>query len=104
KKSMKNIILFDDESWKALLPLSYTRPVSELRIGTKTIREKWEFAFAAKASHITEDHLSEKYPINIQKENILINGSILPTRSLELLIRDLEINEALLFNDQLIAA
>ncbi|MGB2138240.1 MAG: putative sugar nucleotidyl transferase, partial [Flavobacteriales bacterium] len=36
-----NYILFDDFRGN-LLPLTYTRPVSEIRIGILTITEKWE--------------------------------------------------------------
>jgi len=101
---MKNIILFDDENWKNFLPLTYTRPTAELRLGIDKISEKWAYALAGKISYITKDHLTKKYPINIEVENILINGSVLPTRKLELLIKDLELNEAVLYNEDLIAA
>ncbi|MFZ1786852.1 MAG: GlmU family protein [Saprospiraceae bacterium] len=101
---MNNLILFDDENWTSFLPLTFTRPIGELRIGIDTIREKWEYALAGKASYITKDHLTKKYPITIKSENILINGSVLPTRKLELLIKDLKVNEAILMHDQLIAA
>ena len=37
-----NYILFDGAVRNALLPLTYTKPVAELRIGILTIREKWE--------------------------------------------------------------
>jgi hypothetical protein len=52
---MINIILFDDESWDSLLPLTFTRPVCELRIGILTIREKWEMCLQGKASFITQE-------------------------------------------------
>ena len=40
---MKNIILFDvNQQHFDLLPLAFTRPVSDIRIGILTIREKWE--------------------------------------------------------------
>jgi hypothetical protein len=35
------IILFDDNAHQTLLPLTYTRPVADLRIGIMTIAEKW---------------------------------------------------------------
>ena len=37
-----NYILFDGEYRDNLLPLTYTKPVADLRIGILTIREKWE--------------------------------------------------------------
>ncbi|HZV44286.1 MAG TPA: putative sugar nucleotidyl transferase, partial [Saprospiraceae bacterium] len=46
---MRNIILFDDESREQMLPLSYTRPVAEIRTGIFTIRERWERLLKGKA-------------------------------------------------------
>ncbi len=101
---MKNVILFDNEVWDNLLPLTYTRPVGELRVGILTIREKWEKWAETKVSFITQEHLSQKYPMTIEADNIVINGSLLPLPGICKLIEQLELNEALLHNDELIAA
>lgn len=101
---MKNVILFDNEVWDNLLPITYTRPVGELRVGILTIREKWEKWSNTKVSFITQDHLSEKYPMTIQSDNIVINGSLLPLPGICKLIEQMEPNEALLQNDELLAA
>lgn len=101
---MKNVILFDDDNWTGLLPLTFTRPVCELRIGILTIREKWEKYLNAKCSYITQDFLAEKYPIHIEDDNIIINSTILPTPKLVSLINTLEPNEAIVYDDELIAA
>lgn len=101
---MTNVILFDDDIRDHLLPLTYTKPVGNLRIGILTIKEKWELALNAKASHITQDYLSAKYTINIEDKNLVINGSVLPSFHLTRLISQLEENEALLLNGDLIAA
>ncbi|MEZ4982646.1 MAG: putative sugar nucleotidyl transferase [Saprospiraceae bacterium] len=61
------------------MPLTYTRPVCDLRIGILTIREKWERWLGGSISFITQDYLSEKYPIDLRKDNYLINGSVLPS-------------------------
>lgn len=37
-----NYILFDSASRNQLLPLTFTRPVADIRFGILTIREKWE--------------------------------------------------------------
>ena len=102
--SRKNLILFDDDNWKYLLPLTYTRPVSELRVGILTIKEKWEIIYGCEASYITQDHLSEKYPVNLEDDNLLINSACLPTEKLKTLISDLKLNEAILCQDEFIAA
>ncbi len=101
---MKNIILFDPDTRDQLLPLTYTRPVCELRVGIMTIREKWEHWLSGRVSFITQDYLSEKYPISIASDNFVINGSILPSKDLCHLIEKLNNNEALLKEGELIAA
>ena len=101
---MRNVILFDDDNWNGLLPLSFTRPVCEIRVGILTIREKWEKVLDARCSYITQDFLSEKYAIHIDDDNIIINSTILPTAKLKSLINSLEPNEAILMKDELIAA
>ncbi len=101
---MNNVILFDDDRRDHLLPLTYTRPMGELRLGILSIREKWEKWLNASVSYITQDYLSEKYPINISDNNYVISGSVLPSNQLCRLIKQLENNEALLQDGELIAA
>ena len=93
----KNIIMFGDDHWYDLLPLTFTRPICELRVGILTIKEKWEYYFNGVASFITQDYLAEKYPIVIDKDNILINSTFLPDKQLVNFIFQLRNNEALLF-------
>ncbi len=101
---MKNIILFDPDTREQLLPLTFTRPVSELRVGITTISEKWAQQFVGKISYITQDYLSEKYVIDISNDNYVINGAVLPNHQLCNLIEGLNNNEALLKDGELIAA
>ena len=101
---MNNIILFDDDSRDHLLPLTYTRPVGELRIGILTIREKWERHPNGNVSYITQEYLADKFPIQITRENLVINSSVLPNEKLVRLIDQLDMNEALLKGDELVAA
>ena len=100
----ENIILFDDDHWKSLLPITYTRPTALIRIGILTIAEKWEKRIPSKISHITQDHLAKKYPIHISDNNLVINSRALPNDNLVELIIQLEMNEAILYNEELIAA
>lgn len=98
-----NYILFDDKSWENLLPLTFTRPVCEVRSGILTIREKWEKHLNVKVSYLTQDYLKEKYPLIIDSENILINGSIIPNNDLLGKINELKIGEALVKDDKILA-
>ena len=102
--SMRNIILFDDESREQMLPLSYTRPVAEIRTGIFTIRERWERLLKGKASYITSEYLADRYPMHIEDDNIVINGALMPNDRLVRLMEQMEPNEALMDQGNLIAA
>jgi len=98
-----NYILFDDSSRNNLLPLTFMRPVADLRIGILTIREKWEKYLNTKTSSITESYLAEKFPIVQSDDNILINGSVCPTPQMVEAIQKLKKNETLSAGDYIIA-
>lgn len=99
-----NIILFDDSSRITLKPLTFTRPVAEIRVGIRTIREKWENALKTAVSYKTVDYLGEKYPLVVREDNLLINGSICPDEILVAELHLLERNEALVKDGYIIAA
>lgn len=96
-------ILFDDVSRRSLKPLTYVRPVCDIRIGILTIREKWEKYLEATTSTLTEDYLSSKFPIEFSDSMTLINGSICPTPELVEAVRKLSFNQVLTCNDNIIA-
>ena len=101
-----NLILIDNEkTWKCLLPLTYTRPVAEIRFGILTIKEKWEKYFKTTASYSCKDYLSIKYPINYKpgKNNLFIASNILPDAKLVTAIKKLKPNEGLKKDNSLIA-
>ncbi len=65
-----NIILFDDVNVKKnLLPMSFTRPLADFRVGITTIREKWERLIPGNYSYLTSDYLQAKFP-NVKIERI----------------------------------
>ena len=101
---MKNIILFDDDSWMQLLPLTFARPAGELILGICSIKDKWIELLGGQVSYITQDHLALSYPLIIEEDNFLINGSVIPSHSLASLIDQLAVNEALMDENTLIAA
>lgn len=101
---MWNVILFDSEVREHLLPLTFTRPLGELRVGMLTIREKWAKWLGGKVSFITQDYLANKFPIEYGDENIVINGSVMPSDRLCRLIRQMEFNDAYLQGEELIVA
>lgn len=99
-----NVILFDDHRYAHLKPFTFTRPMSELRIGILTIKEKWERYLQQTVSHCTQPHLSKKYSLRLdERVNYLINGSILPTPELVQRILELPLHSELVQGDTLIA-
>ncbi len=98
-----NYILFDGPVRNNLLPFTFTRPVADIRIGILTIREKWEKYLGNTTTTITEDYLSEKYPMVEMEENVLINASFLPNKKMVDLIVDLKENEAIFQGEEVIA-
>ncbi|MFL5762795.1 MAG: GlmU family protein [Bacteroidia bacterium] len=101
-----NYILFEDNTRNNLLPLTFTRPVAEIRIGILTIREKWEKMLEAKMSFRTEAYLGKKFPLEfaIDKDNIWINGSFCPNAKLVEEISTLKPGQGLMTGEVLIAA
>ena len=98
-----NYILFDGSSRDQLLPFTFTRPVADIRIGILTIREKWEKLLGTTTSTITEDYLANKWPMVEMEQNIMINASFLPTPELLVQIENLEEDQAIFFEEDIVA-
>lgn len=98
-----NYILFDGTVRESLLPLTYTKPVADLRIGILTIREKWEKLLGYTTTTLTEEYLEEKFPMVEMEQNIMINASFLPTLELVEIIENLKENQAVFQNEEVIA-
>ena len=84
-------------------PSPYTKPVADLRVGILTIREKWEKYLGFTTTTITEEYLSNKFPMVEMEENIMINASFLPTLSLVEMVSKLKASEAIYKSGELIA-
>ncbi len=98
-----NYVLFDEARRNNLLPLTFVRPVADIRFGILTIREKWEIYLKCKTSTLTENYLSAKYPLVKEKDNIIINGAICPNKVLIAEIGSLKAGQALVKGDTVIA-
>jgi len=98
------IILFEDNAHQTLLPLTYTRPVADLRIGILTIAEKWAKHLNTSFSFHTRGYLQGKFAIKIANDNLFINGSFCPDSDLLEAIDKLQKGDALKYRDVLIAA
>lgn len=98
-----NYILFDGPHRNALLPFTFTRPVADIRVGILTIREKWEKQLGSTTTSVTEDYLSEKWPMVEMENNVMINASFLPNDILVAMIKNLEHNQAIFQEEEVVA-
>lgn len=98
-----NYILFDGTVRNALLPFTFTRPVADIRVGILTSREKWEKYLGSTTTTLTEEYLSEKYPMVEMEQNVMINASFLPNYVLSEMVKNLARNQAIFKGEEVIA-
>lgn len=102
---MMNYVLFDDSGWSDLLPLTFTRPSCEIRIGILTIREKWEKRLKKQFTYHTKEYLTGKYPLKSDKgiPSLYINGRVCPNDKLVAEVKKLKPGQSLTLNQTVIA-
>lgn len=102
--AISNLILFDDPQVRInLLPFTFTRPVCDIRVGIRTIRQKWEHFTGLTSSTLTKHPLADEFPPVFSHDNLLINGCICPSGELMAAIEALELGQGL-FQGQLVLA
>lgn len=109
---MDSFILYDGGTeWKNLRPITLTRPISEIRLGILTIRERWEKYIGGKALVLTQPYLSKKYGMekdtttvkDVFKNILLINSSFIPNEELIPIIYNLKEDDAIFFKEKMVA-
>lgn len=101
----RNVILFDAEETHAdLLPLSFTRPIADFRVGIHTIRRKWQLRLPGEYSTLPVEYLREKFSIIRADVNLFIRGNIFPDDALVERISSLRQGHALIYDGKIIAA
>ena len=94
------IQLVDGKHRSHLLPLTYTRPVAELRCGIITIAEKYTKR-GHEIGYGTEAYLNAKYPST--EAEVLVCGSVCPTEAFLEAVAGLSTGQALIQGDELLA-
>ncbi|MFM7767770.1 MAG: putative sugar nucleotidyl transferase, partial [Bacteroidota bacterium] len=100
---MTNAVLFDFNR-RSLLPFTFTRPTSEIRVGIWTIKEHWEALLEQPVSYLTEDYLTGKFPVWKESENLFLNGNVIPDARLTNAARELSLGQRLVKNGVPLAA
>ena len=98
------IVFSDAQYWEGFLPLTFTRPIAELRCGILTFAERWKKLLAMEeVTYITEDYLQEKFLAPEKKESLFIVPNFLPSETVLNQIKALQMGEALVYKDELLA-
>ena len=96
---MRNIVLFDlPEVHCACLPITFTRAVSDVRVGILTIKEKWQHYVPGDYTALTAGYLAVMYPA-VPDEALFIAGNVCPDSGLAAAIGSLVSGEALVGAD-----
>lgn len=99
------LVFSDVQYWEDFLPLTFTKPISELRCGILTFAERWEKLLDIREKrYITEEYLEVKYPRYEKKESLLIVPNFLPTEKVLDQIKNLQFGEALVYENELLVA
>lgn len=97
--------LLDDASWASLRPLTWLRPVAELRVGTLTAADRWRRAAPAGAQvgYLTQSYLGAAFPAHLGADNLVVNAAALPHDGAAWL-RELALDEAVISEGRFLAA
>jgi UDP-N-acetylglucosamine diphosphorylase/glucosamine-1-phosphate N-acetyltransferase len=99
------LVFSDAQYWEDFLPLTFTRPVAEMRCGILTFSERWQKILDnIEVSYFTETYLQNKFAEPEKKESLFLVTNFLPTENVIQQIKDLKKGEALVYEDELIAA
>lgn len=98
------LVFTDAQFWEDFLPLTFTRPVAEMRCGILTFSERWQKLLdTSEVTYLTEDYLQDKFKTYELKESLLIVPNFLPNETLVNQIKELKLGEALVYRDELLA-
>jgi len=99
------LVFSDAQYWEDFLPLTFTRPVAEMRCGILTFSERWQKILeTTEVSWFTEMYLQQKFREPEKKESLFLVTNFLPTETVIQQIKGLKQGEALVYEDELVAA
>ncbi len=99
------LVFSDAQYWEDFLPLTFTRPIADMRCGILTFSERWKKLLTIdEVSYLTEDFLQEKFQKPEKRESLFLVPNFLPTPDVLQQIKNLRNGEALVYQDELLAA
>ena len=102
----QTILLFEDEGYRSLLPLTYTRTAADIRCGMYTLRERLRRLYGQEPQALTRSYLADVYgsgrwPLQVLASNrpvLLINSRLIDCGCLAQMV-DAPIGTILLSDD-----
>jgi UDP-N-acetylglucosamine diphosphorylase/glucosamine-1-phosphate N-acetyltransferase len=102
----QTILLFEDEGFQSLLPLTYTRTAADIRCGVYTLRERLRRLYGQEPQALTRSYLAEvfgsgRWPLQVLASNrpvLLINSRLIDCGCLAQIV-DAPIGTILLSDD-----
>ncbi len=94
---MRYVVFDTQESRLQLLPITYTRPVGDIRIGILTMKERWQHFLQGTYYYSTAEHLRELFPqpTSIGANTIFLAGNVIATAQLAAAVSALRPGERL---------
>ena len=74
------LVFSDAQYWEDFLPLTFTRPVAEMRMGILTFSERWKKLLDIdEVFYITENYLQDKFKKPEPKQSLFIVPNFFPS-------------------------
>ena len=103
--SIKTYLFDSEECHETLLPISFTRPIADFRVGILTIKEKWEKICPGEYHYLPVEYLRDKYGDIEDKEEeaLFLAGGLLPDEEIVKALGKLNRGEAWVKSETLLA-
>ena len=99
------LVFSDAQYWEDFLPLTFTRPVAEMRIGILTFSERWKKLLEIdEVFYITENYLQDKFRKPEPQQSLFIVPNFFPSDEVLKQIKELQPGEALVYENEVLVA
>ena len=99
------LVFSDAQYWEDFLPLTFTRPVAEMRMGILTFSERWKKLLDIdEVFYITENYLQDKFRKPEPKQSLFIVPNFFPSDEVLRQIKELQPGEALVYENEVLVA
>ncbi|WP_312762731.1 GlmU family protein [Epilithonimonas sp.] len=99
------LVFSDAQYWEDFLPLTFTRPVAEMRMGILTFSERWKKLLDIdEVFYITENYLQDKFKKPEPKQSLFIVPNFFPSDEVLKQIKELQPGEALVYENEVLVA